>query len=119
MTTLHLKFCELTLKKTHAILMMHSGTRISMDVVMEIRKHLYDYYKDRDFILITDRRNNHKIDLSIYKNKTMKNMKGIAVVSSEAKEIERAMQEQSLWNNSFAFFTNVAEAEDWALTFFD
>ncbi len=115
----NLKFCDLTLKNTHAILVMHEGTSITMEIVMIIRTHLEDYYKGAEFLLITDRRNTHTIDLDIYKNKTMKNMKGIAVVSKNPKEVERAMREQALWNQSFAFFDNIIEAEDWVKTFFN
>lgn len=118
MITHNLAFCDLTLKETYAILVMNEGVTMSIDVVQQIRDCLKSHYKNRDFILITDRRNEYTIDLSIYRKKTLKNMKGIAVVSQNPKEVERAIQEQALWEHSFTFFKEIEEAEDWAQTFF-
>ncbi len=114
-----LPYCNLIFKKSHAILVMHDGSAITLETAKEITKHLEEYYKGNNFIFITHRKYPHEIDLNVYKGKILKNMIGFAIVSENPEEIKRAMQEQPLWNEAFTFFKCLDEAEGWARSFFD
>ncbi|MEW7290082.1 hypothetical protein [Aquimarina sp. 2304DJ70-9] len=116
---IQLPYCNLTFKESHAILVMHDGSAVTIETAGEITKHLEDYYNGKNFIFITHRKFPHDIDLNVYKEKILKNMIGFAIVSSNPDEIKRALQEQPLWNEAFTFFTSLDEAENWARSFFD
>ncbi len=114
-----LPYCTLTFKESHAILVMHKGSAITMETAGEITSYLEDYYAGRRFVFITHRKFPHDIDLNVYKGRILKNMIGFAIVSENPEEIRRAMQEQPLWNEAFTFFKELEEAENWAGSFFD
>lgn len=119
MTQHNLQYCDLIFKDSHAILIMHKDSSITMDTAAEITSYLENYYKGDKFIFITHRIHPHEIDLNVYKGRILKNMIGFAIVSENPEEMKRAMQEQPLWNEAFTFFNKLEEAEDWARSFFD
>ncbi|TPN87290.1 hypothetical protein [Aquimarina algicola] len=106
-------------KASHAILVMKEGSTVTMEISEEITSMMEDFYKGKNFILISHRRFPHDIDLNVYKGRILKNMIGYAIVSDNPEEMERAMVEQSLWNEAFTFFKTLEEAENWASSFFD
>ncbi|MBP2831738.1 hypothetical protein J8281_06010 [Aquimarina sp. U1-2] len=114
-----LPYCNLTFNSTHAILVMHEGSAITIQTAKEITSLLEEYYKGKNFVLITHRKHSHQIDLNVYKGRILKNMIGFAIVSENPEEIKRALQEQPLWNEAFTFFHKLSEAENWARSFFD
>ena len=116
---IQLPYCNLVFKQTHAILVMHQGSAITIETAAEITDLLASHYQDRNFIFITHRKYPHDIDLDVYKGRILKNMIGFAIVSKNPEEVKRAMQEQPLWNEAFTFFNELDEAENWALSFFD
>ncbi|GAA4273004.1 hypothetical protein U6A24_06990 [Aquimarina gracilis] len=114
-----LPYCDLIFKETHAILIMHEGSAITMQTSSEITMRLEEYYNGNNFVFITHRKFPHDIDLNVYKGKILKNMIGFAIVSDNPEEMKRALQEQPLWNEAFTFFDELSEAENWASSFFD
>ncbi|AXT62487.1 hypothetical protein D1816_19675 [Aquimarina sp. AD10] len=114
-----LSYCHLTFKESHAILVMYEGSAITIENAKEITALLDEFYQGRKFVFITHRKYGHDIDLDVYKGKILKNMIGFAIVSNNPDEVERAVKEQSLWNEAFTFFTTLEEAENWASSFFD
>lgn len=114
-----LPYCDLIFKETHAVLVMHKGSAITMQTAAEITDLLEEHYKGNKFIFITHRKFPHDIDLAVYNGKILKNMIGFAIVSDNPEEMKRALQEQPLWNESFTFFKELKEAENWATSFFD
>ena len=109
---------SLFFKATHAIMVMKKGSAITKPIAKEITDHLDRHYNGKKFILITHRIHAHEIDLDVYKGRILKNMIGFAIVSKNPEEIKRAGKEQSLWDQSFTFFEELNEAEEWAKSFF-
>ncbi len=116
---IQLPYCDLIFKETHAILVMHEGSAITMQTAEEITAFLAEYYGGNQFVFITHRKFPHDIDLNVYKGKILKNMIGFAIVSDNPEEVKRALQEQPLWNEAFTFFKELKEAENWVRSFFD
>jgi len=83
-----------------------------------IREQLSNHFKSKDFVLISNRDKEHTVSPEVYKQGQLDNMKGLAIVSHNVSERNRAINEQSLYKNSFVFFTNLDEAISWAETFF-
>ncbi|UZO81521.1 hypothetical protein NBT05_03370 [Aquimarina sp. ERC-38] len=108
----------LTYEAHYAILVMEKDAILSVEVANKITKQLKEYYKEKNFILITHRKYPHEIDLNVYKGKILKNMIGFAIVSNNPEELKRALQEQPLWNEAFTFFKELDQAKSWALSFF-
>ncbi len=119
MKEIQLPYCDLIFKEFYAIMVMHQDSAITVQVAQEITTLLDEHYKGKEFVLITNRKYPHAIDLSVYKGKILKNMIGFAIVSHDPNEIKRALQEQPLWNEAFTFFKELSEAENWARSFFD
>ena len=119
MKTINLLYCDLLFKETHAILTMHENSKLTLNISNEITNHLDNHYKGKNFVFITDRKYPHEIDLAVYKGRILKNMIGFAIVSNNPEEMKRASKERELWNESFTFFKELSEAENWACSFFD
>ncbi len=113
-----LTYCQLEFHENYVILTMYENSKLNKKTNLEIIEALGDYYHHRDFIFITHRIHKHSIDLDVYKGKTLKNMKGFAIVSKNPEEHKRALIEQELWNKSFVYFEELQDATDWAESFF-
>jgi hypothetical protein len=83
-----------------------------------LRSKFVEVFKNQEFVLITDRSLYHDIDLRIYKDRRLRNMKGLAIVSQNPVERDRALKEQALFDDSFAFFERLDDAIHWAGAFF-
>lgn len=112
------KFCELELHDKYAILTVNENVDFTLDKASIIRQKLRDYYKSKKFIMISQRKYPHKISTEIYKKGQLENMKGLAIVSSNNKERDKAIIEQPLYGKSFTFFSTLEEAKSWAKSFF-
>ena len=119
MKKIQFPYCDLTCKESHAILVMHKDTSVTVEKSAEITSCLEEHYNGRKFIFITYRKHGHEIDLNVYKGKILKNMIGYAIVSDNPEEMKRAYIEQPLWNEAFTFFEKLEDAEEWARSFFD
>ncbi len=111
-------FCELSLQPKYAILRVFENIYVDEDKTSVIRDSLKNFYRNKPFVMITDRKYKHKIDPAVYKNRSLKNMIALAVVSQHSDGREKASDEQPLFDDSFAFFNNVESAIDWAESFF-
>ncbi len=99
----------------------YAVARISVDSVSregakELIQAGYSHFKDRQFVLISDRKDSYNVDSAAYKFINPKKIVGIALVSSNDKVKEDAFHKQELYNGSFGFFSTVEEAVDWAKT---
>ncbi len=116
--TLTYDFCELDLYPRYAVLRVFENVFFDYSKANILRQKFEEVFKNEDFVLITDRSRAHDIDLAIYKGRRLKNMKGLAVVSPNPLERNRAMEEQALFDHSFAFFEKLDDAMHWASAFF-
>ena len=112
------EFCELQLFDRYAILKAFENQWIDHSKTNTLIALFENHFRQNEFVLISDRSNVHQIDLNVYKQSKLPTLKGIAVVSAEPKERDRAMQEQSLFDKSFAFFERLDDAVHWANGFF-
>ncbi|MAT89503.1 MAG: hypothetical protein CMC35_02320 [Flavobacteriaceae bacterium] len=111
-------FCELHLFDRYAILKTFENQLMDSKKVKALQKMFAAHFKASEFVLISDRSHQYQIDLNIYKGPKIPTLKGVAVVSKTPGERDRALQEQSLYDNSFAFFENLDDAVQWAKAFF-
>lgn len=112
------EFCEIELHDKFSILTVNENVDFTLHKASIIREKLRDYYKSKDFIMISYRKYKHEISSEIYKKGQLDNMKGIAIVSSDNKERDKAIIEQPLYGKSFTFFSTLEEAKSWAKSFF-
>lgn len=112
------EFCELELHDKYAILTVNENVDFTLHKAFIVREVLHDYYRSKGFIMISHRKYPHKISAEIYKKGQLENMKGLAIVSSNNKERDKAIIEQPLYGKSFTFFSTLEEAKSWAKSFF-
>ncbi len=111
-------FCNLELYDRFVIVTVSKDILFTLDKANIIRKKLSSHFKNRNFVLISNRKNNHIISEDVYKEGLLSNMKGLAIVSSEKTERDRATIEQKLFDKSFVFFETIDEAKSWAEAYF-
>ncbi|MCW9038439.1 hypothetical protein [Altibacter sp.] len=116
-TLLITEYYDLTFSDTYAIIKVKKGVHLDLKITNELRRKLRNHYKNRPIVLIADRENDHGIDFNIYKQNRLKNTQALAIVSRNQAERERAMQEQEIFDKSFAFFERLEDAENWAISF--
>ncbi|MCT8340229.1 hypothetical protein MG296_09210 [Flavobacteriaceae bacterium TK19130] len=109
-------FYELSAYPQYALLKVFENVFLDEDKVLDIQSKLKEIFSNKPFVLISDRQFKYDIDLSVYKLQ-LPNIKGMAVVSADDYHRERAIMEQPLFNNSFAFFSKMEDAVAWASTF--
>ncbi len=111
-------FCQIEFYSSFVIIVIKENTLFTLDKATSVRKKLRSYYKKNDFVLITHRKYKHEVAEEVYKQGQLHTMKGLAIVSSCADERDKAMQEQQLYDKSFAFFETIEEAKSWATAYF-
>jgi len=111
-------FCSIELHEKFVIITVHDGIAFTLDKANKIRKILSTHYNGKKFVLISNRQNNHEVSIDIYKQGQLSNMKGLAIVSKQKTERDKAIIEQKLFDKSFAFFENLEEAKSWASSYF-
>ncbi len=112
------EFCELELYDHYVVLTINENIDFTLDKASIIRGKLRKHYKSNHFIMISNRKFNHNVSSDIYKQGQLSNMKGIAIVSNNCEERNKALKEQPLYGKSFTFFDSLEEAKSWAETFF-
>ncbi|GGX15949.1 hypothetical protein [Aquimarina muelleri] len=112
------EFCEIELHDKYSILTINENIDFTLNKASIIREKLRSYYKSKDFIMISYRKHQHKVSAEVYKKGQLENMKGLAIVSNNNKEREKAIIEQPLYDKSFTFFSTIEEAKSWAKSFF-
>ncbi len=99
----------------YALFTVHSEI-ISREAAKEVIKCTYDHYKNRKYVLISNRKKSYQVDSSAYKFINPKKIVGIALVSDDDNVKNDAMEKQLLYNGAFGFFATVEDAIDWAHT---
>lgn len=111
-------FCELSIYAKYAILKVFENVRYDLEKATIVHQKFQEFFQNKPFVLITERNFKHEVDFSLYKSNTLQNIEGLAIVSANPEERERAVLEQPLFNKSFAFFEQLTEAQNWAEAFF-
>jgi len=87
-------FCEIDLHDTFVIVTIFEGEVLTLKKATLIRKKLISYYRKKDFVMISNRTYNLKIEDEVYKQGQLPNMKGLAIVSQH--KTERVKTKQNL-----------------------
>ncbi len=112
------EFCQMELYDQFVVLTINENESLTLDKASVIRDKLRSHYKSKDFLMISYRKYKHNISNKIYKQGQLPNMKGLAVVSSDDRERDKAVIEQSLYGKTFVFFSCIEEAKSWAEGYF-
>ena len=111
-------FCELNMYSKYAILKVFENVFYDTEKAAIVHQKFQDFFQNKPFVLITERNFKHEVDFNLYKSNTLQNIEGLAIVSANPEERERAVLEQPLFNKSFAFFEQLNDAQNWAGSFF-
>ncbi|WP_299439398.1 hypothetical protein [uncultured Aquimarina sp.] len=111
-------FCTIEFYEKFAVITVNKDVILTLNKANSIRKKLRSYYNGQNFIMITNRKNSHEVSTEVYKQGQLSNMKGLAIVSKEKTERDKAIIEQKLFDKSFAFFESLEEAKSWAKSYF-
>lgn len=101
----------------YVIVEAFNGAFIDHDAAHALLKTIIDHYKGKEFTIISNRVNDYIVNIDAYSSKIMKKVRSFAVVSENPEVKNRALLEQDKYNNSFAFFTCLEEAKNWADSF--
>ncbi|WP_109300615.1 hypothetical protein [Aquimarina sp. AU474] len=112
------EFCQIEFYDRFVILVINENVNLTLDKASEIRDNLRNHYKSKDFVMITHRKFKHNVNVDVYRQGQLPNMKGLAIVSDDLEERNKAITEQPYYNKSFVFFTCLEEAKSWAEAYF-
>ncbi|MDH7446611.1 hypothetical protein [Aquimarina sp. 2201CG14-23] len=111
-------FCTVELYEKFVIVTINEDVTLTLDRANIIRKKLRSHYGEKSFLMISYRKHNHQVSSEVYRQGQLTNMKGLAIVSKEKTDRDKAIMEQKLFDKSFAFFENLEEAKSWAESYF-
>ena len=111
-------FCKIEFYNRYVIVTFNENIFVNLPKAQEVRNKFREYYGNKDFVLITNRKYQHQVAEEVYEQGQLKNMKGLAIVSDKRTERDKAMSEQKLFDKSFVFFNTLEEAISWADTYF-
>ncbi len=97
----------------------HENAEVDAQLTQNITQIVLDYYGKKPFTLISHRKNNYRIYSCAYSPKNFSKIDRFAVVSKDKLVKARALEEQPLFQNSFAFFEELEDAISWAKSHFD
>ena len=102
--------------ESYVIAEAHKDAEVDSKLTEKITEVVLDYYSDKSFTLISHRKNSYRIYKSAYSPKNFNKIQRFAVVSKDKLVKERAVEEQPLFRNSFAFFEELDDAISWSLS---
>ena len=111
-------FYNLRFFDNYVIAEANEGAVIGNEEVKESLEMIFNHYNGKEFTLISNRRNNYSLNIDVYTLRLMKRLKALAVVSNDNLVREKAISEQSHFDQSFAFFTELDDAIGWAESVF-
>lgn len=118
MKTFSTDFCSMELYPKYVILTVNEGVEFNLPKATIIRQKLSEIFKDKEFLMISNRKFKHTLPTEVYKKGQLSNMRGLAIVANTKEGREKALEEQKLYGKSFAFFTNLEDAKSWAENYF-
>jgi len=112
------KFYELEFYDTFVVVTVYKDVLLTLEKASKIREEIKLHFKSQDFLMITYRKFQHEVVKEVFQQGLPQNMKGLAIVSEEKTERDIALQQQKLFDKSFAFFSTLEEAKSWAEGYF-
>lgn len=112
--TIELEFTILEFHSNYVVSRVRENVVFSVKQVRDLVEVCADFYKRKKFVYISKRVNNYNVDPTIYLNiSDVKNLAGIAIVSSNTSAIKMANFEQTFSRVPFAVFMEMEDALDW------
>ncbi|WP_344925951.1 hypothetical protein [Aquimarina addita] len=112
------EFCKMEFYTKFVIITFIEDFILTLSLANQIREKLCSYYGDENFIMINNRVHPLEISKEVYKHGQLANMKGLAFVSKQKTERDKALIEQRMFDKSFAFFEDLENAKSWANSYF-
>jgi len=101
----------------YVIVEAFKGTIVDQEAAHVTLQTIVEHYKGKEFTLISHRVNDYVIGMDAYSSKIFKKIRSLAIVSENPEVKRNALLEQDKYDNSFAFFTCLEEAKNWADSF--
>ncbi|HSP40155.1 MAG TPA: hypothetical protein VLN46_01900 [Gillisia sp.] len=112
--TIELEFTILEFHNNFVVSKVRENVVLSKKQVRDLVDVCSDFYKRKKFVYISKRVNNYNVDPTIYLNiDDVKNLAGIAVVSSNSSAIKMANFEQTFSKVPFSIFMEMEDAGEW------
>lgn len=102
----------------YVIVEAKEGVEVDCKIVEHNLKIIFNHFDGQDFTLISHRKNRYTVKEGAYSSKLMKKVRALAIVSEDSLVREKALAEQSHFDQSFAFFENLEDAIGWAESVF-
>jgi len=102
---------------SYVIIERISEFTVDSKLAKETLKTIVDHFKGKEFVIISNRKQNYSLNAESYSPGLFKKVKGIAVVSENEDMKAQAVLEQLNFDNSFAFFNKIEDAQNWAESF--
>lgn len=111
---LELEFTVLDFFRDHVISTPREGAVLEKKHVSDLVEVCSDYYEGKDFVYLSCRVNDYNVNPTIYLDlETVKNLKGIAVVSKKPTSLNMAEFEKNFCKIPFEVFTSLEPALQW------
>ena len=100
----------------YLVMVMKEGVHIIPEYNEELINLADQYYKNRKFVYITNRKHSYSVDPRIYlETSKIENLAGFAIVSEKEIPISTAQVEKIFLNKPMRVFDTVEQAATWAL----
>lgn len=118
--SIELEFTILEFYEDFVISRVREGTVFSKNQVQDLVEVCSDFYNREPYVYISKRENNYNVDPTIYYNlENVRNLAGIAIVSTKPSSINMANFEKNFSKVPFSIFLEMEEAEQWVTEIMD
>lgn len=112
---LDLGFCTISFYEYYMVAVMNEGVNVGKDENEVLIQYAKDYYKNKQFVYITNRINSYSVNPNIYpRTAQVKSLVGFAVVSKDYKTKANTKIEKMFFNKPYEVFMNLDDAIKWA-----
>ncbi len=117
MITKMTKHYKMDFYENYVIVERKENVLVNAQVTKDNLKIVIDHFKGKEFVIISNRKHSYTLNAECYSPSLFKKVKGIAIVSDIPDVKAQAILEQMNFKNSFAFFDNLEDAQNWAQSF--
>ncbi|WP_179377017.1 hypothetical protein [Winogradskyella wichelsiae] len=113
--SLKFDFCNLTVFDNYIIVNIKEGINVTPDRNNTLIDITETYFLNKPFVYISNRINSYSVDPKVYlKTSKIKNLEGLAIVSSNYQAKVNAEIEKMFFKKPFEIFSELEEAIVWA-----
>lgn len=112
---LEFDFCNITIFDSYIIVIIKEGINVTPDRNNTLIDITETYFSNKSFVYISNRINSYSVDPKVYLSTSkIKNLEGIAVVSSNYQSKVNAQIEKMFFKKPFEIFSELEKAIVWA-----